>query len=454
MATVLIVDDVRPLADQYAYDLKRLGGFDTQVVDGGQAALEFLSRSVVDCVVLDLEMPGMDGFDVLRSLDHHQIKVPVIVYTGTGSYDRCIEAVRLGAFGFIDKNEPMERVVQEVRVALGQSRLRREVEELESRIEEGSPLLGESAAMRDLRALIKKLAPVDRPALILGESGTGKELVARELHRHSSRCEGPFIALNCGGMAEGLVESDLFGHEKGAFTGAAAGRRGAFELAENGTLFLDEVGELPAGTQAKLLRVLEVGEYRRLGGESVFTAGARIVAATHRDLEGMVSNGTFREDLLYRLNAHVIQAPPLRSRREDIPALVDQFVHTLSPKLGAVPRPVTDEAMARLQGHGWHRNNVRELRNAVERMIIAADGPVLDTNHVPDFVDRLGDPSVGAAPTESPGSFRDQKKAAEKAIVADALARHNGHVGAAARDLELADHASLLKIMRRLGMER
>lgn len=454
MATVLIVDDVRPLADQYAYDLKRLGGFDTLVAEEGQAALEILSRSVVDCVVLDLEMPGMDGFDVLRSIDHHQVNVPVIVYTGTGSYDRCIEAVRLGAFGFIDKNEPMERVVQEVRLALGQARLRREVSALENRLEEGSPLVGESEAMQDLRGLIKKLGPVDRPALVLGESGTGKELVARELHRHSPRRNGPFVALNCGGMAEGLVESDLFGHERGAFTGAATARRGAFELAEDGTLFLDEIGELPAGTQAKLLRVLETGEYRRLGGEALLHSGARIVAATHRDLDGMVAGGMFREDLLYRLNVHVIHVPPLRARLEDVPVLVEQFVDTLSPKLGTIPRPVTGEAMSCLRGHDWVRNNVRELRNAVERMIIAAEGPVLDVNHVPRFVDSPNTPTDGASPPHSPGSFKDQKAAAERGIIEDALARHDGHVGAAARDLELADHASLLKIMRRLGMPR
>ena len=291
---VLIVDDVRPLAEQYAYDLRRLGGFRTRVVASGAEGLDTLSREVVDCVILDLEMPGLDGFDVLRAMDHREIDVPVIVYTGTGSYDRCVEAVRLGAFSFIDKAEPMERVVHEVRLALRQTDLRERLDLMEHRTVQPSPLIGESEAMAGLRAMIGRLAGIPSPVLILGESGTGKELVARELHRQSPRRDEAFVAVNCGGMAEGLVDSDLFGHDRGAFTGAVKARRGAFERASAGTLFLDEIGELPGAVQVRLLRVLEGGEITRLGAEDPISVGSRVVAATHRDLDAETDKGTFR----------------------------------------------------------------------------------------------------------------------------------------------------------------
>ncbi|MYJ40633.1 MAG: sigma-54-dependent Fis family transcriptional regulator, partial [Gemmatimonadetes bacterium] len=343
-ALVLIIDDVRPLAEQYAYDLKRLGGFRTRVASGGAEGLEILTREVVDCVILDLEMPGLDGFDVLRAVQHSEIEVPVIVYTGTGSFDRCVEAVRLGAFSFIDKAEPMERVVHEVRLALRQTDLRQRLDELEERLAPGSPLIGESEPMKAVRAAIARLADIPSPVLVLGESGTGKELVARELHRLSGRRDEAFVAVNCGGMAEGLVDSDLFGHDRGAFTGALKARRGAFERATSGTLFLDEIGELPASVQARLLRVLEGGEIIRLGGEDTITIGARIVAATHRDLDAEADRGAFRHDLLYRLNVHVIRVPPLRARPDDIPLLAAHFARTLPARLG------------RAVGRAWRRS--------------------------------------------------------------------------------------------------
>ena len=456
-ATVLIIDDVRPLAEQYAFDLNRIGGFDTLVAGGGVEGLALLSRQVVDCVILDLEMPDKDGFDVLRALDHHDIRVPVIVYTGTGSYDRCVEAVRLGAFGFIDKAEPMERVVQEVRLAVGHAALREKVEELESRIGPESTLLGESEAMSRLRERIASLAPIPSPVLVLGESGTGKELVARELHDQGPRRDEAFVAINCGGLAEGLVESDLFGHEKGAFTGAVKNRRGAFERASRGTLFLDEIGELPAAGQARLLRVLEVGEVSRLGSEDLLEVETRVVAATNRDLDLAVEEGAFREDLLYRLNVHVVRVPPLRERREDIPLLVAHFLEILAPRLGRSPPDVTPEAMRALQTRTWERNNVRELRNTVERMIIASEGPVLDGEHVPDDLSRPRPERRGAAERTSldaPLTFQEQKRMAERRIVLEALEAHAWRITETAAALGLADHASLLKIMRRHGIQR
>ena len=267
MTQVLVVDDVPAMAEQYAYDLKRVGSYQTIVAAGGDEALDVLAREPIDCVVLDLEMPGMDGFEVLRRLQQRGIDTPVIVYTGTGSYDRCVQAVRLGAYGFVDKAEPIERVVQEIENAVSRGRLVGELRSLRSRLDGETPLIGDSAPMRSLRDAIARVAPIPSSVLIVGESGTGKELVARELHRRGPGAKTPLVAVNSAALPEQLVESELFGHERGAFTGADRLRRGAFENAGTGTLFLDEVGELPLPAQAKLLRVLEERKVMRVGGD-------------------------------------------------------------------------------------------------------------------------------------------------------------------------------------------
>jgi DNA-binding NtrC family response regulator len=297
MTLVLVVDDVLPMAEQYAYDLRRLGGYETVVASTGNEALDVVAREPVDCMILDLEMPGMDGFDVLRALREREVSLPIIVYTGTGNYDRCVQAVKLGARGFIDKTEPMERVVQEVEHTLERQRLTHEVESLRRRFDPDSPLIGLSPAMQELQEMLARVAPVPSPALVVGESGSGKELVARELHRLGPNPKGPFVAINSAALPEHLVESELFGHERGAFTGAATLRRGAFEHASGGTLFLDEVGDLPAAAQATLLRVLEQREVTRVGGNRTIAVDARVVAATNRDLEAEVAAKRFRQDL-------------------------------------------------------------------------------------------------------------------------------------------------------------
>ena len=435
MTTLLLVDDAAPLAEQYAYDLRRLGGFEVVVATSGAAALETLTREAVDCMILDLEMPGMDGFDVLRALAERGSDVPVIVYTGTGSYDRCVQAVRLGATGFIDKAEPMERVVLEVSRAVERSQLRREVATLRARLGTGS-LIGTSRPMKALRDAIARVAPIASPVLVLGESGTGKELVARELHRLSGNEAEPFVAVNGAALPENLVESELFGHERGAFTGAHAMRRGAFEAAGKGTLFLDEIGELPVAGQAKLLRVLEQREVTRVGGTRPVAVAARVVCATNRDLDAEVEAGRFREDLYYRINVHQLVVPPLRDRASDIPLLMEHLAARLADDLGirapTLPADVVQDFMAR----DWRRNNVRELRNALERYLI------------------LGDQGSKHESTPPGTNWQDQKAEAERRIIITALEAHDWHISKTAEALGLADHASLLKIMRRLGVER
>ncbi len=450
MSTILIVDDVQALAEQYAYDLKRIGGHDASVATSGAEALDRLASPGVDCMILDLEMPGMDGFAVLRALKHRGDETPVIVYTGTGNFDRCIEAIRLGAAGFIDKAEPMERVEQEVEHAIERHRLRREVFALQQRLGESS-LLGRSTAMEALRDAIARVAPIPSAVLIIGESGTGKELVAREVHWLGANPSGPFVAINAAALPESLVESELFGHEKGAFTGATGVRKGAFESAENGTLFLDEIGELPVAVQPKLLRVLEQHTVTRIGSSRPIAVNARVVAATLRDLEQLVKDGTFREDLLYRLNVHVLHVPPLRDRREDVPLLADRFVEETCRRFGVLPKRLAPEAREALVRYDWRRNNVRELRNVIERSVVAADGEVIRAGDLPAEV-RGETPASPDGSTDE--SFQAQRTEAERRIVLAALEKHDWQITRTAESLGLADHASLLKIMRSLGVSR
>jgi len=451
MTLVLVVDDVPALAQQYAYDLKRVGGYDVLTAANGSEALDLVTRSGVDCMILDLEMPGMDGFGVLRAMSQQGSEVPVIVYTGTGDYDRCIQAVRLGAYGFIDKTEPMERVVREVETVLDRRRLRTEVASLQRQLGETS-LIGDSPAIRRLREAIARVAPIPSPVLIMGESGSGKELVARDLHRLGPGPATPFVALNSAALPESLVESELFGHERGAFTGAASTRKGAFESAERGTLFLDEIGELPLAAQAKLLRVLEERKVTRLGGNRTISVEARVVAATNRDLEAEVAAGRFRQDLYFRLSVHVLRVPPLRDRLSDVPELATAFVTAICERFRTRPKQLSGDALELLMGYDWRRNNVQELRNVIERMIIAADGEVLRAEHVPAEIQEQS--QVRARPASAGRDFHALKVEAERQIVVAALERNDWHITRTADELGLADHASLLKIMRRLDLRK
>ena len=450
MTLILVVDDVPTLTEQYAYDLKRVAGYEVITAGEGRQAIDLLKGAAVDCVILDLEMPGMDGFAVLRALEEQGNEVPVIVYTGTGNYERCIQAVRLGAAGFIDKAEPMERVAREVESAIERRRLQREVAALQRQLGMETSLVGSSAAMLRLREALARVAPIPSSVLIVGESGSGKELVARDLHRLGVAPNAPFVAINSAALPETLIESELFGHERGAFTGATTTRKGAFEAAERGTLFLDEIGELPLASQAKLLRVLEERRVTRLGAHRSLPVEARVVAATNRDLEAEMKAGRFRPDLYYRLSVHVLQVPPLRDHLSDLPDLANRFVASLSERFGMRPKklsPATTEALMR---YDWSRNNVRELRNALERMMIAADGDVLLPEHVPLEIQE----ESRAAATTTSRSFQGLRQEAERQIVAAALERNDWQINRTAEELGLADHASLLKIMRRLNLRR
>ncbi|UCG51071.1 MAG: sigma-54-dependent Fis family transcriptional regulator [Candidatus Latescibacterota bacterium] len=450
MALVLVVDDVAALAEQYAYDLKRIGGFETLVATGGREALEAVMSHAVDCVILDLEMPDIDGFEVLRALKKEDIQIPVIVYTGTGSYDRCVKAIKLGAYSFIDKTESMERVAQEVENALERAKLEIEIKALKRDLGTETPLIGSSQAMRQLKEQIARVAPIPSPVLIVGESGTGKELVARELHRVGSDPKKPFVAINSAALPENLIESELFGHERGAFTGANRTHKGAFELAAGGTLFLDEIGELPPSAQARLLRVLEERQVTRVGGERPIEVTGRVVAATNRNLESEVESNRFRQDLYYRLNVHMLHVPPLRDRLSDISELADHFTASIGARLGVRRKRIDPKALGLLMGYEWKRNNVRELRNIIERMIIATDDDFIRVDQVPVEVREQVSPTTDAEPK----TLQELKTEAERQIIVTALERNDWHISRTAKALGLADHASLLKIMRRHKLKR
>ncbi len=446
---VLVVDDVPAMAEQYAYDLKRVGKYNPMIARSGDEALDILGREPIDCVVLDLEMPGTNGFDVLRGLRQLGIDTPVIVYTGAGSYDRCIQAVRLGAYGFVDKAEPIERVVQEIENAVSRGRMAKELRSLKSRLDSGSSLSGDSVPMRTLRAAIARVAPIPSGVLIIGESGSGKELVARELHRLGPGASAPLIAVNSAALPEQLVESELFGHERGAFTGADRLRQGAFETAGDGTLFLDEIGELQLSVQAKLLRVLENRQLTRLGGSRAIPITARVVAATNRDLEQEAAAGRFRQDLYYRLNVHTLRVPALRERLSDIPVLVEYLLRSLASQLRMKPKTMAPEALTLLAEYDWRKNNVRELRNCLERMMIASDADSIEAFDVPPEI-RGEDRGEASAP----GALKALKAQAERQIVLAALEKHDWQITRTAEALGLADHSSLLKIMRRHGLSK
>lgn len=472
MNQILIIDDVPSICEQYAYDLRRLGPYEVVTATSGEQGLACLEQEPIDCVILDLEMPGMDGFGVLKQLRKLEIDLPVIVYTGTGNYDRCTRAIRDGAYSFIDKAEPMERVVREIENALEKQQLTSELTALRERSGENGPLIGNSPAMMALRSDIARLAPIPRPVLILGESGTGKELVARELHRLSDRVGNAFLPINCAALSDNLVESELFGHEAGAYTGAKRMQKGAFEAVSDGTLFLDEIGELPLTMQGVFLRVLEESKITRVRGTRQVPIETRVVAATNRDLETEIGAGRFRQDLFYRLSVHLIRVPPLRDRLADVPSLAEHFLARVAADYKRRDMRLSAGGAARLQTYDWRANNVRELRNVIERLVSFCRDDLIDEKAViaelemsrawgngvagalaaPGATDQW-ERITGLAPEQGAVTLRERKADAEREIIRAALNRNGGQIGKTAAELGLADHSSLLKIIKRLGIK-
>jgi len=449
MNTVLIVDDSKNIRSTLATTF-RLERFRVEQAEDGEQALAIVARGGIDLLLMDLQMPGLDGMETLRELRARGHAQPVIFLSAHGSIDRAVEAVRLGAFDFLEKPPHAERILLTARNALRQAELEEENSELRGADEARFEMIGSSPPMKELYAQIKLTAPTEARVLILGENGSGKELIAREIHRSSRRAEGPFVCVNCAAVPRDLFESELFGHEKGAFTGSTARRRGKFVRAHNGTLFLDEVAELPRGLQSKLLRVLETGEVEPLGADRETVVDVRVLAATNRDLEQAVAQGDFRQDLYYRLQVVTLQAPPLRDRKSDIPALVERFLSRACEE-NHLSKVIDEDAVQRL-GRFDYPGNVRELRNLVERLVILTPGPRIDVAAVERALPSA--PATAARlPTGLQGSLKETMAEMERQVLMQVLERQRWRMTAAAAELGL-ERSHLYKKLKALGIER
>ena len=373
---ILVIDDDAEIRKSFKMTLE-YAGYDVTLAATGEEGVKLAEQEAPDLVFCDIKMPGMDGLEVLQKLQHLKDVMPVVVITGNADIQNAVEATRLGAFDFIEKPVSSERMLVSVRNAVDTRRLKTENKTYRKDAEKKHQIIGDSPALAAVRGAIQKAAPTNATVLIWGESGVGKELVARAIHRESLRRDGPFVQVNCAAIPDELIESELFGHEKGSFTGATDRQIGKFEQADKGTIFLDEVGDMSPKTQAKVLRVLQEGEVERLGSARTIKVDVRVIAATNKDLEEQIAKGAFREDLFYRLNVVPIWVPPLRERREDIPVLVRHFADAFSRDNNFRRKSVTSAAMERLRQHAW-RGNIRELRNTIERLMIMSNGDTID----------------------------------------------------------------------------
>jgi DNA-binding NtrC family response regulator len=450
---VLIVDDEEVLRDVLEVVLRR-EGFDIVSAASGEEALSMLDGEEVDLAILDVMLPGISGIDTLRAMRISNPHLPVIVITASSSIDGAIEAMKHGAFHYIPKPFKNDEVVLTVNKALEQRRLSRENERLKSELSDKfsyANIIGKSEIMRKVFDLIKQAAPSRSNILIQGESGTGKELVAKAIHHASPRARDAFVTVNSGSLPPELLESSLFGHMKGAFTGAIATKRGLFEVADGGSIFLDEIGNINLETQAKLLRVIQEKEFMRLGSVDTIRVDARIIAATNADLHRLMADFKFREDLYYRLNVITIQLPPLRRKREDIPLLVQHFLQKYSEENKRKVREVTPDAMRILMDHAWP-GNVRELENTIERAVVLCNGDRVTPELLPDY---LRYPARTDQPTmivpQDGISLKDSVSNYERAMILQSLELANGVQKRAAELLQLKP-STLNEMMKRLGI--
>ncbi len=462
MPHVLIVDDELNIRRVLAAMLAR-EGYDVTTAAEGEQALAVLNKTPVHVVVTDLVMPRMGGLELLRRVSAEFPDVPVIVITAHGTVDSAVQALKAGAFDYITKPFEQDELKKVIAKATRAHEIERQNVHGPASAGEKPPLVGQSAAMRLIHDIVAKVADSPSTVLITGESGTGKELIARELHLGSSRRDKPLIKVNCAAIPKDLVESELFGYEKGAFTGAVGSKPGRFELADGGTLFLDEIGEIPVEMQVKLLRALQESEFERVGGIKTIRVDVRLVAATNRDLKALIADGRFREDLFYRLAVVPVSLPPLRERKEDIPPLTEHFIAKYDQRLGKKVERVDEEAMQMLLHYSWP-GNIRELENLMERSVLFADGPVIQGSSLPDSLQEraTGAPvpiaalgPLGAIAAPSGASMKEIVRHAqaelERELIARALEETGGNVTRAAKRLQISRKSLQVK-MKELGL--
>lgn len=429
---ILVVDDEKHMREVLEIFLKNEGYEVTSAKDGSMA-LEAIQREIFDLVITDLKMPRMGGIELLKAIKEMSPNTVVVIITAYGTTESAVEAMKLGAFDYIQKPFNMEDIRLVVTNAIEKQKLSEEISILKEQVKGPSieNIIGQSPVMQEVFTLIKKVAMSDANVLITGESGTGKELVARAIHNLSPRRDGHFVAINCAAIPEGLLESELFGYMKGAFTGASANKKGLFEMADKGTLFLDEISEMPLNLQAKLLRVIEDRTFRRIGGTSDIKSDVRIISATNRDINSILNNGHFREDLYFRLNVLSINIPPLRDRREDIPLLANHFLERFSSN----KKRFSAEALEALKNYHW-KGNVRELENLVERVSLLCESPLIGIEHLPEEI-RTAEMIRDVAIPSDGLNFEKVIEEMEKSYLIQALEKTQGVKTEAAKLLNL-----------------
>ena len=447
-STILVIDDEPNILTTVRRSLE-IEGYKVEVAGNAALGLGKVADGDIDLVLLDVMMPGETGLEVLPKIRVASPETVVVMMSGNATIETAVQATKAGAHDFVEKPLSGDKLLLTVQNALQFARLSHEHQRQRNRVTTDFAMIGKGGPMRTIFDKVAKTAPTNGRVLITGENGTGKELVARAIHEHSRRADGPFVKLNCAAIPSELIESELFGHEKGAFTGATQQRRGKFELADGGTLFLDEVGDMNPSAQAKVLRVLQENELERVGGAETIKVDARVVAATNKDLSAEIAAGRFREDLYYRLAVVPIELPPLRARREDIPPLAEHFLEQVCADNGRRVKKIAPSAMTLLMQHEWP-GNVRELKNVVERLaILTGDAEVITEADVGDAL-----PRVKAVKTEfARGTpFKDLVAGAEREIIMAALEANDHHVSNTARELQL-ERSHLYKKMRSLGID-
>ncbi len=447
--TILIVDDEESICQSLGGVLAD-DGYEILTAGSGEEALKVVEEEMLSLVLLDIWLPGIDGIETLKIIKSEHPQLRVVMMSGHGTIETAVKATKLGAFDFIEKPLSLEKVLLIVKHALDITQLEEENVLLKQKVTHEYELTGNSDSIAELKETISLVAPTNAWILIMGENGTGKELVARSIHRQSKRVHKPFVEVNCAAIPEELIESELFGHEKGSFTGATEKKRGKFDLAHEGTIFLDEVADMSLKAQAKVLRILQEKKYERVGGTKLIATDVRVLAATNKDLEKEMEEGRFRQDLFYRLNVIPLRVPPLRDRKEDTPLLVKRFLKDFSLKEGEVEKTITGEALAILMRHGWP-GNVRELKNIVERLIIMKVGNVIEADDIPPFMKKEQTPEPEIV-EDAMGSLREAKIAFEKQYIAGKLKEYDGNVSRTAEAIGL-ERSNLHRKIRAYGLD-
>jgi len=445
---ILIVDDERAIQRALRGVLED-EGYRVSVAGSAQEAVAQLQDETPDLVFLDIWMPGADGLEALAEFKRIRPETAVVMISGHGTIETAVKATKLGAYDFIEKPLSLEKILLAATRALDHGRLERENRDLREQLARGQQIVGRSRLIEELRQQIGIAAPTNGRVLIHGENGAGKELVARAIHTQSARREGPFVEVNCAAIPEELIESELFGHERGAFTGAVSRRRGKFELADGGTLFLDEVGDMSVKTQAKVLRALEEQAFERVGGKDTLRVDVRVLAASNQNLPDLITQGRFREDLYYRLAVIPIEVPPLRQRTEDIPLLVEYFIRLFSGENAKRPKTISVEALAYFLSYDWP-GNVRELRNMVERLVIMTPGDVIGPDALPPPL-RPRDPEASVEDTQREKTLKEAREAFERAYILSELRAHDWNMTRTAEKLGI-ERSHLYRKLKTYGI--